>query len=516
MLDTFRPEQVSEKTSETRARIKRLFLQRPVPRSHPRPLEALHPAFSAQSPFSRQQTACLILLVTAIALLLWQSPATLSGISYWFMWAAFMGNALIRLAACSITTPGSVPKLPASNENLPSYSVIVALYQEAAIVPQLLKAMLALDYPRDQLEILFALEADDVETLNAFDNCHLPPYVRVIKVPDGFPRTKPRALNHALNQAHGDLVVIYDAEDRPHPEQLLEAASTFGAGENHLACLQAPLRPTGGQGFIARQFTLEYAVQFDVLLPAMNALGLPFPLGGTSNHFKSEVLKTIGGWDAYNVTEDADLGIRLAQYGYSLGLISAPTFETPPKDARTWIPQRTRWIKGYIQTLLVHTRLNTKLKFRAWLSLFIGVGLSAAAAICYAPFTFLLLMTAILVLLQILIDPAQPLSAVAPRDIVLFVTGTLSGLLTLAHGARRTGLHLNFSDLLCAPGYWCLQSLAAGFALHQLITRPFHWDKTEHTPDADHKPLYEDAGGDYGQGHDHKRHGNHAAHQALG
>nr|WP_303657260.1 glycosyltransferase [Asticcacaulis aquaticus] len=370
--------------------------------------------------------------------------------------------------------------LDASNENLPTYSVIVALYKEAKIVPQLTAALDALVYPRDRLEVLFALEDDDHETLIAFEDrlstrADLS-HMRVVRVPHGFPRTKPRALNHALAQAQGDLIVIYDAEDQPGPPQLLEAAHRFATGPADLACLQAPLRPLRGNTFISKQFTAEYAVQFDVLLPAFQAWGLPFALGGTSNHFKAPVLKAIGAWDAYNVTEDADLGLRLAQYGHRSALIATPTLESPPTTLTAWIPQRTRWIKGYIQTIIVHTRRLRDLRPDVAAALSVGIGLSALSALCYAPFTALLLANALLQVLEFgpFILPLQ--------DWALLIIGTGSALWALKTGTRRAGVVFTTGDLLHAPVYWALQSISAAFALYQLVTRPFHWDKTDHEP----------------------------------
>ncbi|ESQ78221.1 glycosyltransferase family 2 protein [Asticcacaulis sp. YBE204] len=393
-----------------------------------------------------------------------------------------MLNALMRAIATTVAQnlPEADLLLDASNENLPTYSVIVALYKEAKIVSQLTTALDALVYPRGRFEVLFALEDDDSETLIAFEallNTRQDlGYMRVIRVPDGFPRTKPRALNYALDRARGDLIVIYDAEDQPDPHQLLEAAHRFAAGPADLACLQAPLRPIRGETFISKQFTAEYAVQFDVLLPAFQAWGLPFALGGTSNHFKASVLKSIGAWDAYNVTEDADLGLRLAQLGYRSEVITSPTLESPPTTLRTWIPQRTRWIKGYMQTIIVHTRRLKDVRPAVALALGLGVGLSAMSALCYAPFTALLLANAMLQVLEFgpFVLPLQ--------DWILLIIGTGSALWALKIGTRRAGAVFTLGDLLHAPVYWGLQSISAAFALYQLITRPFHWDKTDHEP----------------------------------
>ncbi len=421
----------------------------------PTPVAPLVPDFSARTGISPRQAGFTAALVLGGGLAAWLAPRILEDGLYALLWLAFMANALLRLSACCLPIRPPAPEdTRASNENLPLYSVIVALYKEADIVPQLLANMLRLDYPRDRLEILFTLEADDHATLAAFGACRLPPHARVVAVPPpgpGEPRTKPRALNHALALAHGDLVVIYDAEDQPHPDQLRAAARAFHAGDSNLACVQAPLRPVGGSGFVARQFAAEYAVQFDVLLPALNALGLPFPLGGTSNHFKAEVLKAIGAWDAFNVTEDADLGLRLAQYGHVSGLIAPPTHETPPSSTRVWLPQRTRWIKGYLQTLGVHTRLNTPFRWRVWAGLVLGVGMSAMAALLYAPFSAMVVMTALLGGVQWLGNARDALPAMPWRDLVLFASGSFSAVVSLVVGARRAGIRYGFSDMAAAP-----------------------------------------------------------------
>jgi len=445
------------------------------------PVAALHPRFCACTQPSEWQILCVDLLLGLLVAALLLTPSALSTLFYWFCWGIFMLAGLFRLSAALFAQPLS-PHKPVADQRisapLPVYSVIVALYREAALVPQLTHALNALIYPRHLMEVLIALEDDDEDTLIAFEdhfsrNPHLS-YMKVVRVPAGFPRTKPRALNHALKRAHGDLVVIYDAEDVPHPQQLLEAATAFADGPSHLACLQAPLRPLAARDFMTRQFAVEYAAQFDVLLPAFRRLGLPFPLGGTSNHFKADVLKAVGAWDAYNVTEDADLGFRLAQYGQTIGLIACPTVEAPPSDIRTWLPQRSRWIKGYIQTLIVHTRDPGSLRLSVATVLFLSLGIGVLSAFCYAPFMMLLLT-------RLLFNSLQPgLPLLSALDMALFVFTLGSALGAMEIGARRAGLRLELKDRLLAPIYWSLQSLAAVFAVYQLIVRPFHWDKTDH------------------------------------
>lgn len=394
---------------------------------------------------------------------LWLAFDLMTQTLYWLCWTVFMANASLRLSAsfCPVACPTAPPL---SDNRLPVYSGIVALYKEAAITPQLVTALEALDYPRHKLEILFALEDDDAETLIAFEHQldrSLYPHrahMRVVRVETGTTRTKPRALNFAFNRAKGELITIYDAEDIPAPHQLREAAATFATLPANIACLQAPLRPTGANGFIGRQFAAEYAMQFDVLMPALHRLNLTFPLGGTSNHFRATALNAVGDWDAHNVTEDADLAYRLARYGYGSGLISAPTFEAPPSNTRSWLPQRTRWLKGHMQTLMVHTRTLHDLPLLTGSGMLLTLGVNVFSALCYAPFMALLLSQLMMHLLQ------PDLRLMALPDLILIICGLGCAQIALATGARRAGLTLRLRDRLGLPVYWSLQSFAVLFA----------------------------------------------------
>ncbi|MGH7019040.1 MAG: glycosyltransferase family 2 protein, partial [Brevundimonas sp.] len=258
-----------------------------------------------------------------------------------------------------IQRPGSAaPSVPPV---WPRYSVVIALYDEAAILPHLIERLSGLDYPPHLLDGYLALEAHDQTTIEAALTLKRPDWLQILIVPPGIPTTKPRALNHALAVAQGDFLTVYDAEDDPDPLQLQEAAARFAADDDDLVCLQAPLRIRRlykgyeNSPFLDRHFAAEYAALFEITLPAMARMGLPFPLGGTSNHFRVSALRALGGWDAWNVTEDADLGFRIWRRGWRLGVLTRPTYETPPGRLLHWLPQRTRWLKGYMQTFLVHT-----------------------------------------------------------------------------------------------------------------------------------------------------------------
>ena len=371
---------------------------------------------------------------------------------------------------------------PEPATELPRYTILAALLDEAEILPQLVERLDAIDYPRNRLEGFLLLEAHDHPTLDAAAECGLPPWLKVLVVPDGGPRTKPAALNAGLAIASGALLTVYDAEDDPDPHQLREAAARFAADPTgRLATLQAPLRirpPAGSEsGFLDRQFAVEYAALFEVTLPALARLGLPFPLGGTSNHFSVQALRAVGGWDAHNVTEDADLGFRLWRSGYRLGAIRRPTYETPPIDMVDWLPQRTRWLKGFMQTWGVHTRSSAGLGWRGGLSLSMTLGMSLLAALAHAPSLAWLIAT-------IAISTVAGLPPETPRfALAVLVVGLSAAWLNGKIGARRAGVPYTAADMMVAPAYWSLLTLAFGHAVWRLAAEPFAWDKTRHRPD---------------------------------
>lgn len=381
------------------------------------------------------------------------------------------------LVLCS----GRRPPRPPPPDRWPRYSILAALHDEAEVVPQLIRRLSALDYPRHLLDGWLVLEADDHSTIQAVITAHPPSWLKVLLVPAGQPRTKPRALNHALARARGELLTVYDAEDKPDPGQLREAAARFAADvSGRLACLQAPLRirvRNGRSGFLERQFAAEYAALFEVALPGLVGLGLPFPLGGTSNHFRIDVLRAVGGWDAWNVTEDADLGFRLWRHGWRQGLIASPTWETPPGPMEHWLPQRTRWLKGYMQTWGVHSRAPFGLGVRGLISLVMTLGVALVSAALHAP-SLAWVGAAVLIAAISGLSPATPLPALA-----VLALGVAVAWLTCAVGAKRAGLPYHLGDMVTAPAYWSLLSLAFLHAVWRLIREPFAWDKTRHQAD---------------------------------
>ena len=398
---------------------------------------------------------------------------------------AFLAVSSWRVALVILSARPASRRGPAAVADLPAYTVLVALHDEAEVMDQLVERLARIDYPQDRLQGLLILEAHDAPTIAAALAARRPAWLEIFVAPPGRPRTKPRALNCALPHVTGGLLTVYDAEDEPDPLQLREAATRFAAdADGRLACLQAPLRirrmhrGLHASPFLDRQFAAEYASLFETALPGMARLGLPFPLGGTSNHFRVDVLREVGGWDAFNVTEDADLGFRLWARGWRLGVIARPTWETPPGDLSDWLPQRTRWLKGYMQTWGVHTRRPWRLGARGAFALTMTVGAGIVSASVNGP-SLAWVAATVLVAAMAGLPPQTPALALS-----VLILGAASAWLSCAIGARRAGVPYGPTDMIAAPAYWALQSLAALHAGWRLVLEPFAWDKTRHRRDA--------------------------------
>ncbi|WP_072395627.1 glycosyltransferase [Hyphomicrobium sp. CS1GBMeth3] len=370
---------------------------------------------------------------------------------------------------------------------LPRYSLLVPLYDEADVVPDLVAALSAIDYPRDRLEVFLIVEAADLATRRAVSAVTLPSFMTVVIVPDGNPRTKPRALNFALHCATGDVVVVYDAEDVPEPDQLRRAAGLLAASPR-IGCVQARLNVLNAdETWLTRQFAIEYTALFDCLLPTFERLGLPVPLGGTSNHFPRAVLEKVGAWDPYNVTEDADLGIRLARFGLDVKVVASTTWEEAPDNFSSWRNQRTRWLKGWMQTYLVHMRRPLETARDLGWARFFGFQVLMGGLILSAlvhPWFY------VAAAVEVAFGPLQTLHHHALSDVI-----TALGLVNLVLG-YVTGVALGWAAVvgrgrwklavwaLTMPIYWLFISFAAYRALLQLASAPYKWEKTRHRPRA--------------------------------
>ena len=366
--------------------------------------------------------------------------------------------------------------------DLPVYTVLVPVYKEAAVLPDLLGNLAALDYPQSKLDVIILLEENDPETWRAAVDMRPPANVRLLKVPAGAPQTKPKACNVGLFFARGDFLVIYDAEDRPDPDQLKKAVIAFGRGDESLVCVQAALNYfNADENALTRLFTTEYSFWFDYMLPGLEAMRMPIPLGGTSNHFRTGALRRLGGWDPFNVTEDADLGIRASVVGETVGVLNSTTFEEANTRYGNFVRQRSRWIKGYLQTTLVHLRHPVRLVRECGLRQTLGFALLVGGT----PLSFLCVPPLYLLFLVSLLLPPDKLSVLFPGwvlwiSLINLLIGTVLMIYVSMMGSfkrQRYGLVL---WALLNPFYWLLHSIAAYKALWQLIFKPHYWEKTVH------------------------------------
>lgn len=366
-------------------------------------------------------------------------------------------------------------------DELPIYTILVPAFREANVVSDVVRNISALDYPLSKLQVLLLLEPDDVETIEAAKAARPPDFVRLVVVPPGGPQTKPKACNVGLAMAEGEFLVIYDAEDRPEGGQLREAVAAFRRSPDETVCVQARLNYFNTDtNILTRMFTLEYSFWFDDMLPGLDALRLPIPLGGTSNHFRVESLRELGGWDPFNVTEDADLGVRAAALGMKVGIIESTTWEEACSEWKAWIRQRTRWIKGYMVTTLVQLSHPVQ----AWRSLGWRGMVGLVGLIAGTPALFLAAPLMWAFFLYTFLGGVVPQFRIpgwlAPITFAVLVFGNLSMILINALAVRRRGNTRLAGYALLNPAYWVLHSIASWRALWQVIVSPSHWEKTPH------------------------------------
>ncbi|WUI33701.1 glycosyltransferase [Nocardia sp. NBC_00416] len=370
----------------------------------------------------------------------------------------------------------------ATGDVLPHYTILVPAFHEPEVIATVIENLAALRYPADKLQILLLLEADDDATIAAARAVDAPESLRIIEVPPADPRTKPKACNFGLHFATGDIVTIYDAEDRPDPLQLRRAAVVFDRLPADTACIQARLAfHNGGQNLLTAWFTADYALWFGFVLPGLMRGNAPIPLGGTSNHLRRDVLDEIGAWDPFNVTEDADLGVRIAESGYHTAVLDSVTWEEANSDPVNWIRQRSRWYKGYLQTWLVHMRRPVQL----WRTLG-PVGFSRFTTLMAGtPLIACLNMLFWLITLAWLLGQPQAVQEQFPAYVyfpALFclVFGNTAVLYMNLVACRESRLTVLLPAALTAPLYWVLMSVAAIKGTYQLISKPSYWEKTFH------------------------------------
>ena len=453
-------------------------------------LAELNPELSAKQVFSPGQVIFAYLLLTILLVGLARSPiATLIALNV-MMSVFYLGNFAFKGILVFVGGARSADRDEAiasearglGVDELPVFTVLVPMYKEPAMLPMLAQSLREIDYPLGKLDIKLVLEASDVETIEVASKLGLEGVFEIIRVPPSHPQTKPKACNFALQFARGEFLVVYDAEDRPEPDQLRKVVATFRRATPDTACLQCRLSYfNSSENWLTRMFTLDYALWFDQMLPGLERLNVPIPLGGTSNHFRIDVLRELHAWDPFNVTEDADLGIRLTQKGYRVGIVDSTTFEEASCHAGNWIRQRSRWMKGYMQTFLVHTRRPLHLMQTIGVPGFIGFFFFIGGTVLSG------LLNPVFWLLYIgwLAAAFSGFEAIFPEPLLfLSLFNLLAGngalmFLNMLAPIRRGWLHL-IPYSLTMFGYWVMISIATYKGLWQLLRNPFYWEKTRH------------------------------------
>ncbi len=377
--------------------------------------------------------------------------------------------------------PTSQSAQGATLARLPVITVLIPLYHEKAIAEHLLNRLEAIDYPRELLDVCLVMEASDHTTRNAVGRARLLTWMRLITVPDGTIKTKPRALNYALDFARGSIIGVYDAEDAPAPDQLRKVAQHFANAPPNVVCLQGTLDYYNARAnWLTRCFTIEYAAWFRVILPGYARMGLVVPLGGTTLFFRRDALEKLGAWDAHNVTEDADLGIRLARHGYRTEFVHTVTEEEANGRFWPWVKQRSRWLKGYAITYGVHMRDPVRLwrDLGAWR--FFGLQILFAGTLAQfllSPllWSFWLIPFGVPHPIQTLLPPAAFWGFAG-----LFVATEVAALAIAWVALGRAGKRGLWPWALSLQLYFPLATIAAYKGLLELTWKPFYWDKTAH------------------------------------
>ena len=441
---------------------------------------------SARNVFTSQQV--IATLVTVTGFMVWSYWKGIHPLTSFISFFSFITSVIciysVLLMFLALTSnkrhmAGNAKNLLDDSEaGLPVYTILVPLYKEAEIFDQLVSSLLTLDYPHNKLDIILLLEADDQETIDVIKKHPLPPHFRSVIIPTGYPRTKPRACNFGLFHASGEYLVIYDVEDRPESDQLRKVLDTFRQKDQSIFCVQCRLNYYNiRQNLLTRLFTLEYSFWFDLMLMGLSILGAPVPLGGTSNHFRTEDLRKLGGWDAYNVTEDCDLGMRIAIAGYQTVVIDSTTWEEANSQLQNWIRQRSRWMKGYIQTYLVHMRNPVKLFQKFGIKKFLSFQLIVGGA------PLILLCAPLLWIMPVMTNSRSVASIQSYYDVIDILPLLLYIATFLFLGICGALVRHNYDLLgyaLLFPAYYALQSYAAWKGLYQLFTKPHYWEKTQH------------------------------------
>lgn len=363
----------------------------------------------------------------------------------------------------------------ATPDTLPSFSIIVPLKSESSVISGSFTSIRNLNYPLELLEILVVVEKTDKLTLDTIEGLCLPPSARVLLIPEQPPFTKGRALLHALKEAKNTYLTVYDAESRPEPDQLRKAAAELQSAEQPTV-LQAIIDISNkNANWISRNFSGEYFEWYRGYLESLSALNMPFGLGGNSFFISREKLIECGAWDPFNVTEDADLAVRLAENGVKFKILNSTTRESCPEKPSEWINQRTRWNKGLFTTQLVHLHrfsLVKKFGFLGWLNFWLPMFSMSLIPLYNIYIPLFLILSGMPFFLFVFLSIALWTLA--------FFSAAVATLLNF-YTYKKMGIKLSFFFILGdVIKYFALHLISGLNAYLEFFFKPLYWHKTKH------------------------------------
>lgn len=457
---------------------------------------------SAIDSFTRKQKVFLAALLATIVLGMFANAVltmqiVIAVLSFFYLMDVFFNLFLVAntVRGSSEITFTDEELQSLKDDNLPVYTILCPMYKEAHMLGYFLDGIAKIDWPADKLDVIVLLEEDDKESIKTIGEMQLPSYVRTLVVPGSQPQTKPKACNYGLGFARGEYVVIFDAEDIPDPLQLKKAYLGFQKSDRKIVCLQAKLNyHNTNQNLLTRFFTAEYSWLFDISLPGLQSLNTIIPLGGTSNHFRKEDLIMLHGWDPFNVTEDADLGVRIFRLGYRTGIIDSVTLEEANSQVINWIRQRSRWVKGYMQTYLVHTReLMPMIRARGLQALMLHFVIGGRILFIFVN-PLLWIVTISYFMAKAFMGPIieQVYSpAILYIAVISLVLGNYLYILGYVLGCIKREQWGLIKFVFLSPFYLLLISVAGCMAFYQLLFKPYYWEKTVHGLHLQNKPQQE-------------------------
>jgi cellulose synthase/poly-beta-1,6-N-acetylglucosamine synthase-like glycosyltransferase len=500
----------------------------------PRGRRRAHAETAARLLSPQQRVLGILVLAALVAGGIWRPRLTatlLVGFCIFF-YVLLAGLRLVIMAVGRAYRPPRRVTVRPEDPGLPDYAVLLPVHKEANMLRHLVTRINKLEYPRQRLHVLLLIEADDEETLAAardiglrFDSDpdpgasqnqghgfgpapapapHPLSHVTVVVIPPGGPKTKPNAMNVAMRKVtelRCTFLTIFDAEDRPEPDQLLKAVGTFRLAPPELACLQAELAFWNDDtNWVSALYWIAYKIHFVRFLPGLAKLGLPIPLGGTSNHFRVSALRDAAlpdgsVWDAHNLTEDADLGARLISAGYRIQLLTSVTLEEAPVNSRVVDKQQRRWKGGYLQTGLVHTRHPVRAIRKMGLVRWFCFNLLMLGT----PFSFLINPVFYALTITYFVTRTHVITELFPTAIyypslALLVIGNFvlvfELILTCLEEAGSTrGRYSLLWYMMLAPLMWLWMSYSTYIATWELLTGKRGWHKTPHGHTLDDSEL---------------------------